>query len=309
MRRLDEPTELEELGALDKLADGGQGVVYRAARMPAELYKRYHDVSQLNVGELKRLIRRIHTAPSRGSARELVLASTAWPTGVVIEDGRHVGMMMPEAPAAFSTRLGGKTRLKELQFLIFEPKPMWREVGLPDADGRRALAREYARLFKALHDFEVIIGDVSPRNLLWTIEPEPAVYAIDCDGFRVNGYPPPTPQAQTPDWIDPGQRGGHATFESDRFKLALLVLRVLLTRPKVTPADVAADPALLGALDERTAGLAVRVANGERCHASEWLGALENRPMLTFEALPRTPPRRERPEPRRGPDRPVLRFD
>jgi DNA-binding helix-hairpin-helix protein with protein kinase domain len=308
MRPVDEPTDLRELGALDKLADGGQGVVYRAARMPGELYKRYHDLSQWNVGELKRLIRRVHADPMPGAARERILAGTAWPTGVVLEDGEHVGMMMPEAPAHFTTIIGGSPRLKELQFLVFAPKPMWSEVRLPDADQRRELALGYVRLFKALHDGDIIVGDVSPRNLLWTLDPHPAVYAIDCDGFRVNGYPAAVPQAQTPDWVDTAQETGKAGFDGDRFKLALLVLRVLLTEPKVTPADVAADPRRREAVGERVAALAARVAAGERCHAAEWLRALDDRPTITFDPVG-VPPQRGRPEPRKGPDRPVLRFD
>ncbi|MCD0445247.1 hypothetical protein LO763_16655 [Glycomyces sp. A-F 0318] len=300
----DEPTSLDELGALTKLADGGQGAVYRAARMPGELFKRYLDPSQLNVGELKRLIRRIHADERSERVRETILNGTAWPTGVVLEDGRHVGMMMPEAPPRFSTSIGGKSRLKELQFLIFEPKPMWREVGLPDAEQRRELVTGYVRLFKALHDADVVIGDVSPRNLLWTLDPAPAVYAIDCDGFRVNGYPAATPQAQTPDWVDPDQETGRASFDSDRFKLALLVIRVLLVEPKATPQQVAADPRRRGVLGDRLAELVQKTAGGERCHAVEWLRALDDRPTLYFDP----PRRRERPEPPEGPGRPTLRF-
>ncbi|HEX2143023.1 MAG TPA: hypothetical protein VHG10_00805 [Glycomyces sp.] len=303
----DEPTGLDELGTLTKLADGGQGTVYRAARMPGELFKRYLDPSQLHVGELKRLIRRIHLDERSQHARETILRSTAWPTGVVLEDGKHLGMMMPEAPPRFSTRIGGKSRLKELQFLIFEPKPMWSEVGLPDRDQRRELVLSFVRLFKALHDADIIIGDVSPRNLLWTLEPHPGVYAIDCDGFRVNGHPAPTPQAQTLDWVDPDQETGRATFESDRYKLALLILRVLLVEPKATPQQVAADPKRLSALGDRAAELVGKVAGGERCHAVEWLRALDNRPTIHFDP-PKPPPGRERPEPPEGPGRPTLRF-
>jgi DNA-binding helix-hairpin-helix protein with protein kinase domain len=308
MKPNDEPRSLNELGALDKLADGGQGTVYRAARMPGELYKRYHDLSQWNAGELKRLIRRVHSDPMPAAAREFILTATAWPTGVVLEDGEHVGMMMPEAPANFTTLIGGQTRLKELQFLIFPPKPMWSEVQLPDPDQRRGLALGYVRLFKALHDGDIIIGDVSPRNFLWTLDPQPSVYAIDCDGFRINGYPAATPQAQTPDWVDPGQETGKATFDGDRFKLALLVLRILLTEPKATPAVVAADPKRREVVGERVAALAERVAAGERCHAAEWLRALDNRPTLLFDPVT-APPKSERPRPAKAPDRPVLKFD
>ncbi|THV43277.1 hypothetical protein [Glycomyces buryatensis] len=304
----DEPTSLEELGQLTKLADGGQGTVHRAALMPGELYKRYHNPQELNVAELKRLVRRVYAEPMPEHARELILHSTAWPTGVVLEQGKYTGMTMPEAASKFTAQIGGRSKLQELQYLIFGRKPIWGEgLVLPNPDQRRELVLGFVRLFKALHDVDIIIGDVSPRNFLWSVEPHPTVYALDCDGFRVNGYDPPTPQAQTPDWEDPDQETGRATFESDRFKLALLVIRVLLTEPKTTPKDVASDPVRRAQLGDRVAELAVRVADGERCHAVEWLHAFDNRPTLQFDPV-KPPPERGQPGPRKGPDRPTLDF-
>lgn len=308
MKRQDEPNLLEELGALTKLGDGGQGNVHRAALLPGTLYKAYHSPTQLNVAELKRLIRLVHHDPIAEGTREHILASTAWPNGVVLENGTHTGLTMPEAPARFSVMIQGGTRLRELQFLIFEKKAMWADLQLPDADQRRELLIGYARLFKALHSLDIIIGDVSPRNLLWSIDPYPAVYALDCDGCRINGHPAPMPQAQTPDWADPDQEVGVATFATDRFKLALLIIRVLLVEPKVTPRDVALDPIRRARLGDRIADLAVRVADGERCLAEEWLNALDNRPTITFDQV-RPPEKRERPKPDKGPDRPVIDFD
>lgn len=304
----DEPNKLHELGGLTKVADGGQGTVYRMSLRPGELYKSYHAPDQLNVGELKRLIRTVQSEPMRESDRARILECTAWPTGTVLENGAYTGLTMPEAPERFTADIGGRRKLRELQFLIFAAKPMWSDLALPTPEQRRKLVQCFAKLFRALHDVDIVIGDVSPRNLLWALEPEPSVYALDCDGFRVNGFDSPMPQAQTPDWVDPDQEIGIATLDGDRFKLALLALRVLLTEPKLTPGEVAADPVRLEQLGERVAELVVRVADGERSSAADWVRALDNRPTIQFDQV-KPPAPRKRPEPPRGPGRPMIRFD
>ncbi len=67
------------------------------------------------------------------------------------------------------------------------------------------------------------------RNWLWSVTPRPAVYLIDCDGFRVSGCAPVLPPKETGDWRDPVLLAGSTTTEmSDRFKLALAIFRILL---------------------------------------------------------------------------------
>jgi DNA-binding helix-hairpin-helix protein with protein kinase domain len=297
---------LDELGAIIKLADGGQGTVHRAALAPGELYKEYHAPELLNVGELERLIRTVRDGSTHRSERDLILSGTAWPTSTVTANGACTGLMMPEAPEHFTAEIGGRKRLRELQFLIFKSKPMWSELALPSQDQRREIVLGFVRLFKALHDADIVIGDVSPRNFLWAFEPRLCVYALDCDGFRVNGFAPPMPQAQTPDWVDPDQAVGVATLDGDRYKLALLVLRVLLTEPRITPEAVVADPARMERLGSRVAELVERVAAGERCRADAWIRALGDRPTVCFD--PVVPPRRRRPRSPGEPGRPTLRF-
>src|SRR5690606_15661600 len=139
----------------------------------------------------------------------------------------------------------------------------------------------------------VIVGDVSMKNFLWTLRDGPAIFALDCDGFRLNGHHPAVPQPQTPDWEDRTAVQGRATLESDRYKLALLVIRVLLADPYLTPADVTRRPELAGELGEALTGL-VRRAAAERVRppAEHWLRALDGRPTVTL-----SPPG---PEPRAG---------
>lgn len=255
---------LTDLTVVEKLAEGGQGTVFRLT--DGRLLKLYHaEVAVLSV-ELGRLIQL--------PVRQLVGAMTAWPTGRVFHRGRCVGLLMPEAPARFATKLAGASRLLELQFLLYPRRAMWADLALPDDDQRRRLAAGYARLFDVLHRNEIVVGDVSMRNLLWTLSGGPGVFAIDCDGFRLAGRPPAVRPADTAGWVDPACPRA-VTLDTDRYKLALLTVRLLLGNHVVTPADGCAKPLLRAGFGPAVAALAARAGKpGTRPSAASWHAAL-----------------------------------
>ena len=253
---------LTDLTVAEKLADGGQGTVYRLA--DGRLLKLYHAEVAVLAAELGRLIQL--------PVRKLVGATTAWPTGRVFHRGRCVGLLMPEAPGRFAALLAGRARLLELQFLLYPRRAMWASLALPDAEGRRRLAAGYAALFDVLHRNEIVVGDVSMRNLLWTLAGGPSVYAIDCDGFRLVGRPPAVRPADTAGWVDPACPRA-VTLDTDRYKLALLMVRLLLGNHTATPADAKALPRVgFGPSVAALAALAERP--GARPPAAAWLAAL-----------------------------------
>ena len=258
--------QLTDLAAATKVAEGGQGTVFRLTRPAGTLLKLYHREVAVLAVELARLIEL--------PAREAVATRTAWPSGRVFDRGRCVGLLMPEAPDRFTTTIAGRRRLLELQFLLYPRRAMWAELPLPTDDERRVLAAGYVELFRELHRHDVVLGDVSMRNLLWTLSGGPGVFAIDCDGFRVAGRPPAVRPADTAGWVDPaGPR--EITLDTDRYKLALLTLRILLANHRVTPEDVRGHPLLHGRLGPPLALLAARAAiPGSRPTAECWLGAL-----------------------------------
>lgn len=255
---------LDELLVTDRLADGGQGSVFRLS--DGTLLKLYHAGIAVLAAELGRLIEL--------PVRERVGASSAWPTGRVFHGGRCVGVLMPAAPTRFHTTLAGRQSLLELQFLLYPRRATWAELPAPDAAARHALAAGYARLFDVLHTGGVVVGDVSMRNLLWTLTGGPAVFAIDCDGFRLAGRPPAVRQAGTAGWGDPSCPH-QVTLDSDRYKLALLMLRLLLGNHVVTPADVCAKPLLRAAYPPSVVALAALATQpGHRPAAARWVAAL-----------------------------------
>jgi DNA-binding helix-hairpin-helix protein with protein kinase domain len=260
--------ELADLTAAEKIADGGHGSVFRLSRPAGVLLKLYHGGIAVLAGELARLIELRTRSP------DLAGAPTAWPTGRVFERGRCVGLLMPAAPDRFTTRLAGRSRLRELQFLLYPRRAMWADLALPTDEERRVLAVGYVRLFEVLHRNDVVVGDVSMRNLLWTLEGGPGVYAIDCDGFRLAGRPPSVRPSDTAGWVDPACPRA-VTLDADRYKLALLTVRLLLGNHTVTPADVCAKPLLRAAFGGALGSLVARAARpGKRPAAESWLAAL-----------------------------------
>jgi DNA-binding helix-hairpin-helix protein with protein kinase domain len=268
--------ELDDLGIADRLAGGGQGTVYRLSRPDGMLLKLYHHDVEVDAAELARLIHL--PAAMSGADRRLVTETTAWPTGRVFRDGRCVGLLMGEVPARFATRLAGRRCLQELQFLLYPRRAMWAELVLPSGAERCWLAVHYLRLFAALHRNGVVVGDVSLRNLLWTLAGGPSVFAIDCDGFRIAGRPPPVRPVDTAGWADPSAGSGAATLDSDRYKLALLTVRLLLGDHRVRPEDVGTSTAARAVLGPELTALAARAARpGRRPKADSWELALTGR--------------------------------
>ena len=76
-----------------------------------------------------------------------------------------------------------------------------------------------------LHKHGVCIGDISPKNLLFSLNPHEAVYFIDCDAMRINSVSA-LPQMETPEWTVPAGEE-LATVYSDSYKLGLLALRLV----------------------------------------------------------------------------------
>jgi hypothetical protein len=268
--------QLADLGVGDRLADGGQGVVFRLTRPAGVLLKLYHDDVEVRTGELGRLVDL--PAGMTEADRAQVAERTAWPAGRVFRDGRCVGVLMAEAPARFATRLAGRRCLLELQFLLYPRRAMWAELALPSGAERNWLAVHYLRLFEVLHRNGVVAADVSMRNLLWTLSGGPGVFAIDCDGFRIVDRLPAVRSVDTVGWADPAAAPGAATLDSDRYKLALLTLRLLLGEHAVTPADVRSSVSLRATLGPALSILAVRADRpGTRPTANSWLVALTGR--------------------------------
>jgi DNA-binding helix-hairpin-helix protein with protein kinase domain len=276
-----------------ELGVGGQAWVYRVNGQPGpRAYKKYKNPGPADPAALKTLIDLPGTL--QPSQRDRLHEQAAWPLARVYDKGQLSGFLMREIPAQFNgPNKAGKPTQRELQFLLYQPKPMWGDIvpaGGVGTQTRIDVAREFSALMALLHAKTLVIGDVSMRNLLWAgADGQPAaIFLLDCDGIRQVGRTPVMPQADTPDWNDPNQTQGGPDLDTDRYKLALLVGRTLscqaYIRPEKSPLNLPAD--LPDRMAPRVETLWRQAARpyGQRPSATQWQQALGNREEIAVSA-------------------------
>jgi uncharacterized surface protein with fasciclin (FAS1) repeats len=229
---------LSGIGKLEKISQGGQGVVYKAPSATTHfaksmVYKEYKGptLAALDVKVLDSLPEFLEALPYRDGARLISLA--AWPCRIVEDAGNATGFLMPSIPDAFYIELwtnkSTPTRVTaEFQHLLNDSQVLAMRFrgSEPTQRQRYELIQQVASALAFLHEHDVCVGDISPKNILYVLKPAPAVYFIDCDAMRVRGTTL-SPQLETPGWeVPPGEE--KATIYSDRYKLGLLALRILV---------------------------------------------------------------------------------
>ncbi|MQY25989.1 hypothetical protein [Nocardia aurantia] len=235
LRRL----KVSELGNKSKIAGGGQGVVFTAPGVRMQyanrlVYKEYRPANRVDVD-----VRALESMPAHleslpfGAGAEL-LSIVAWPCRLVTDDstGEVLGFVMPAIPDPFfvdMTKASGRVRVTgEFQHLLNDDSFLARRgIALTDRNRYELLTRT-AEALSILHRHGIAVGDLSPKNLLFSLTPTRAVYFIDCDAMRLHNRSV-LPQLETPGWevhtTNPTEE--LATPASDNHKLGLLALRLL----------------------------------------------------------------------------------
>jgi DNA-binding helix-hairpin-helix protein with protein kinase domain len=242
---VDRVVRLDELRVGDLLAEGGEGRVFELPSRPHLVLKRYRRPTRRD------FLEEIVAWPDVIASPELVQrvrAATAWPAVTVLtgttaagEPVDGAGVLLPRAPRRFALRhRDGTTRLATLSYLTADPahRAVAYGLALPEPVSPERLGLVYA-LARVLEAFEaagspVGHGDLSTKNVLWSLQRGPEVFVIDCDNCERFGPDrrPLTPggrrRAMTPNWDDPAVPAGtNPTLESDRYSLALVFLRVV----------------------------------------------------------------------------------
>ncbi|MGH3542105.1 MAG: protein kinase domain-containing protein [Mycobacterium sp.] len=227
--------ERDKLGVLTKIGQGGQGVVYHAPNVKTKfaasmVYKEYKAQTRAGIdfGALAAMPALVEESLSYAQAERLV-SIAAWPCAIVEDAGTPAGFVMPAIPEAFfvdfTTVKGVSRTTAEFQHLLNHSSVLAaRGVDVDDVQ-RYTLLREVASGLAFMHKHGVCVGDISPKNLLFSLIPHEAVYFIDCDAMRISGVSA-LPQMETPDWERPAGEE-LATIYSDAYKLGLLALRLL----------------------------------------------------------------------------------
>jgi hypothetical protein len=243
---------VDELGELTELGTGGQGTVYATARRLGDgpaAYKEFAPPARaaLNVPALQAMIRLRAELPAPVAGR--LDEATAWPVAVVQRDGRVTGFLMRQAPAAFHTEITvprGRVRLLAQVQLLLNGERYLSARGL-DVDDRfrRELLHDVAQTIELLHGLGVVVGDLSPNNLLFSSGPRPRCFFLDCDAMRLGGDSV-LEQAETADWEAPAGDRQIATPATDSYKFALLCARLFAgdQTVRLAPPAQRAGPAL-----------------------------------------------------------------
>jgi hypothetical protein len=278
-----------------ELGKGGQGrVVQVMDHEPPLVFKEYF-VPGADGAALKNLVDMPATLTPADQDR--LHRQMAWPLARVLRQGGLSGFLMREIPGRFLGRnSAGSSRLRELQYLLYEPSLLWGDISPPDIAGRIEVARHFTALMQFLHDNALIVGDVSMKNVLWASGEPAEIFLIDCDSIHRVGTRPVLQAADTPDWHDPRQPPHGSSLDSDRYKLALAVGRVLSRDASLRPGQ---DLRLLPGIPDRIAET-VRAqwrqaagSYGARPDAWHWQRALSDRSEIP---LPAPPPVRTRPQ-------------
>ncbi|MFE3516885.1 hypothetical protein [Streptomyces sp. NPDC059166] len=275
------------LHLLGKIGDGGQGEVHTVGGPGGLLYKSYREPRKVDGDALAALVafRQSLGPEDRGRLDR----ETAWPLCRVVDGQLVTGFLMYRAPAPMSwTTARGDSKLTELAYLLREARPAWQAVVQPSPAERFALAVALTDMYRWLHSMGLVIGDLSQANVLWAVRPGPAAYLLDCDGARLVGHRPVLDQADTPDWLDPRAPRGSASVDSDRYKAALMIGRVLAQDAYVAPGrELVTVP---GTLDERREAAVQRLwaqaagDYGSRPDLGQWQAALAGRDTIKLMA-------------------------
>jgi len=290
-RSFSQSSQLVELGK------GAEGKVFHSQSLGNHVYKEFLHNSRTvpNKAALERLVDLRGQWTSEESA--WLLERTVWPETLVVDQGRLKGFLMPMIGQRFFRQYGIRSNPKkvpcEWNYLSmrtrFQTNPNL-VSNVPNVSPLQAmlLVHDLAKSVMFFHRHNVIIGDISGRNLLWTDFPKFQVLIIDCDSFRVSGSGGVASPKQSPDWDDPDLQGKPTTQESDVYKLALAAYRAVWAatteRPQSPHHSV---PAVPNGVPDVLRDLITRsMAKSGRPSAEEWVtelasaAAMKGRPAI-----------------------------
>ncbi|MER7766395.1 hypothetical protein [Kitasatospora sp. NPDC096140] len=290
---------VERLTRGDKLGQGGQGTVWALPdrKINGEWPVAYKEYSAACRNELDgpALDAMVEFVPGLPTETGLWLCERlAWPAAVVSDGHGRCGILMRLVPDSFFiTSPQAGRNLAGFQFLLNDEGYL-RRVGISISDEQRLqLLLDLSRTLAGLHRLGVVVGDLSPKNVLFRLGTEPSCFLIDCDAMRVDGRDA-LDQRETPDWSLP-EGEPLATGRGDSYKFGLLVVRLLAGEQDSRDTGVVA---MLSADLGRLAATALGTDPRRRPELADW-----ERPLLrAIEELRAPPTAGPGPSARRRPD-------
>ncbi|MGW8888879.1 hypothetical protein [Streptomyces sp. NPDC055749] len=260
----------------DELGSGGEGQVWAVTNFRINnkwpmAYKEYKAGSRqrLRADVLGDMVGYLPKQPA--ATGEWLSEHTSWPLMLVTDQAGVCGYLMRQIPDAFfiEPSRGAPVKAAGFEFLLNGDAYLNR-IGLAVTPRQRfELLLDFARTLDRLDGMGVVLRDLSPKNVLFSLRPRTSCFVIDCDSMVLGGREA-LPATQTVGWSLPeGERTD--TAESVVHKFSLLAVRLFLGEQD--GADLGplrrADPAV-AALAER--GLSLDPA--ARPAMAAWLGPL-----------------------------------
>jgi hypothetical protein len=321
--------EVSSLVLGEKLGDGGEGEVFRVTSQPGDVLKIFkdtvrHELNEVGLVETIGLLGGMTT-----SDQDFVRSRSVWPSTVVKESGIFVGFLMPILSQEYFVQhgqrgntVGGFNDWNKLTFrkdwmqnsnLESSSPRLWYPSGSPreslsnsEKDRQIVLLRlllDTAKIFEVLHRYNIVVGDVSGRNILWSGLDGDTAMLIDCDGCRLENSVGVTRAKQSPDWFDPFLVGS-TNVQSDLYKLSIAIYRGYFSDGLGHPSNN--NMALDCRIDREILESTIRgTADTNRPTASEWVALLSHaiiecenvgRPMLKDWRDGATPKRKKAPD-------------
>lgn len=201
----------------EELGGGAEGKIFRLAETTDLCAKLYLDPTPESH---ERLVAMMRAAPSQWRGDHAEHMHLAWPREVLKDmEGRTRGFLMPLVEGPPLTHLfDPHKRLTAIE------TPTWRVVV--------TVAARVARLLAMLHAADVVMGDLSPANLV--LSPTGHITLVDCDTVQFTD--PETGKVhrctkKTPEYTAPEVNSGHVTElrpSQDDFGLAILICQLLM---------------------------------------------------------------------------------
>lgn len=293
---------------LVRVADGGEGIVYRIGSRPTQVYKEYKEAQRptMNVAALQDLIDFKDQLPTPDQAR--LLSRTVWPKEIVAHGAQPFGFVMDAIDPRFYRKYGLRANPKDVlcdwNQLIYQagtaPSHMISEIPRVSAPEAVQLLSDLAQTVDLLHRHDIVVGDMSAKNLVWSVNPL-VVLLIDCDSFRRSGKLGVCAHKESPGWVDPTLQGRPTSKDSDIYKLGVAAYRSLwhdassaVTSQFVKDRPAHNVPAVLLSL------IAASVAETGRPSSTDWVTTLQNlykyggRPTIGARPVPPVAPPRQR---------------
>lgn len=306
-------SDISAHGLLTEVGKGGEGIVFDVAGRPDLVYKEYLPRTGLvlNRAALEQLIGKLSDFTEHEQKK--VLSRAAWPTTVVLEGARVVGYLMPRIPDVYWRTHGALHDPRhvpcDLNYLTH--RAHWQASAAIASDVPRLdvphilqLIADLAETMSILHRRELVMGDVSGKNLLWTDRPSLTVFVIDCDAFRVEGGDAINPPKESPDWGDPAVQHSRTNRASDVYKLALAAYRSLAAKasrfPPMHPEPIEGVPDALIDLIWRSLVNEGRPSSQEWGQTTRQIVQFGSRPLVALNDRTATATATAKPQPRRS---------